>query len=173
MKRLIIAQIIILSFITLVGTGIIVFLLRDSTGSNPITSPVFKREAFEIMGLDEEQKDILRREVISIHMELNLAVGFGATPTEQIANSLRSKARYLEITIDQMIDFEPLDEDLQELIVLINNAVVNDRNSWIRAHRIAHDLDYYLFNPRQQPGNPFGVTRTLPAIAKEISRGNN
>ena len=159
--------------ILLMGTLIFVFLGQNKTEPTLSTDPVFQEKALEIVGLEVGQKNAIGREIYAIHTELNLAVGYGATPTKDNATSLRTKANMLKALMEENITYEPLAEDLDELIYLLTNSVADDRNSgWIKAHRIAHDLDYFLFNPRQKPGVPFGVSKTLPALADEAASGH-
>jgi len=115
-----------------------------------------KKYSFESLGNCREAKEI----VGDIHSFLNTIVGWNSSPTEG-AYVECSKIADLIVEKDKIINYIPLKNDLDELAKNLKlGADKRNKTYIIKAHRIAHDLDYHFYKNNPY-GIIFGATETL------------
>ncbi|MFU0824512.1 hypothetical protein [Clostridium sp.] len=111
---------------------------------------------FESLGNCREARDI----VSDTHSFLNTIVGWNGSPDEDEYMEC-SKVADLILERDKIIDYMPLKNDLNELAKDLRiGSEKRDKTYIIKAHRIAHDLDYHFYKTNPY-GIIFGVTETL------------
>ncbi|QNO15810.1 hypothetical protein HYG86_14070 [Alkalicella caledoniensis] len=166
--------------ILIIGLTAIIVLLALG-GQSKETGPDFTRDdelRAAIIGYIELQYSGNWHEfaelVTSIHTILNDTLGWQGIPNITVLNKVSKLIDDLEPLIDN-IGYEPLAEDLNELVAIVRRLPAKERTqSWLDAHRIIHDLDYFVINPDRpaQVRDYWGVTKTIPAL-RESSGGQH
>ncbi|QGU96719.1 hypothetical protein GOM49_17955 [Clostridium bovifaecis] len=112
--------------------------------------------SYQALGNSSEARDVISE----VHSFLNSIVGWDSSP--DIKEYIRcNEMSNLVLGKSKIVDYEPLRRDLNELVRNLKiGAERQDETYIIKAHRIAHDLDYHFYNENLSD-TVFGVTETL------------
>lgn len=161
-------------------------LVEERGGVKPPEKEEVEKAQQELDNIDLQELPPIKEEVRQLHLIMNNLTGWGQLSKykdksnsgwETVASYLAGEnsivARVNDIIVK--INSEPLKQDLEAFALAFEKAYERkDVDLLLLAHRIVHDLDYWVFNYETVSGgsrNYWGVTITLEgdkASAKEV-----
>lgn len=161
-------------------------LVREKGGVKPPGEEEVEKAQQELDSIDLQELPPIKEEVRKLHVIMNNLTGWGQLSkyNNESDSGWGSVASYLAgeysivdrvYDIINKIDSSPLKQDLEAFVLAFEKAYEKkDVDLLLLAHRIVHDLDYWVFNYETVSGgsrNYWGVTVTLEgndAAAKEV-----
>lgn len=161
-------------------------LVREKGGVKPPGEEEVEKAQQELDSIDLQELPPIKEEVRKLHVIMNNLTGWGQLSkyNNESDSGWGSVASYLageNSIVDRVydiinkIDSSPLKQDLEAFVLAFEKAYEKkDVDLLLLAHRIVHDLDYWVFNYETVSGgsrNYWGVTVTLEgndAAAKEV-----
>ena len=142
------------------------FIQLGCQGNQP--PEIDKEEAHQELEVDRETLE----PIAEMHQDMNSAVGWDSLPSEpDIKKVFNYQVPNLK-ELKEEIDHPKLEKDLERLLdYLIKGGEIaragnrqareEAREYWVKAHRIAHDLDWKLLGNRPSDGSYWGYSKYL------------
>lgn len=161
-------------------------LVEERGGVKPPEQEKVEEAQQELSSINLQELPPIKEEVRQLHLTMNNLTGWGqlekykdksGSGWQTVALYLASEKSIVDRVYDIIakIDSEPLKQDLEAFVLAFQKAYERkDVDLLLLAHRIVHDLDYWVFNYETVSGgsrNYWGVTITLEgdkASAKEV-----
>jgi len=161
-------------------------LVREKGGVKPPGEEEVEKAQQELDSIDLQELPPIKEEVRKLHVIMNNLTGWGQLSKYNnksdsgwgsVASYLAGEYSIVDRVYDiiNKIDSSPLKQDLEAFVLAFEKAYEKkDVDLLLLAHRIVHDLDYWVFNYETVSGgsrNYWGVTVTLEgndAAAKEV-----
>jgi len=161
-------------------------LVREKGGVKPPGEEEVEKAQQELDSIDLQELPPIKEEVRKLHVIMNNLTGWGQLSKYNnksdsgwgsVASYLAGENSIVDCVYDiiNKIDSSPLKQDLEAFVLAFEKAYEKkDVDLLLLAHRIVHDLDYWVFNYETVSGgsrNYWGVTVTLEgndAAAKEV-----
>ncbi|MBM7582850.1 hypothetical protein JOD02_001719 [Caldicoprobacter guelmensis] len=161
-------------------------LVEEKGGKKPPAEEKVEEAQKELNNIDLQQLSPIQEEVHQLHLIMNNLTGWGqlgkykdksGSGWNAIASYLAGENSLVDRVYDitAKIDSQTLKQDLEAFALAFEKAYERkDIDLLLLAHRIVHDLDYWVFNYKTVSGgsrNYWGVTITLEgdkASAREV-----
>ncbi|MCM8901260.1 hypothetical protein KVG29_08500 [Caldicoprobacter algeriensis] len=161
-------------------------LVEEKGGIKPPEEEKVEEAQKELSNINLQELSPIKEEVHQLHLIMNNLTGWGqlgkykdksGSGWETVASYLAGENSIVDRVYDIIakIDSETLKQDLEAFALAFEKAYEKkDIDLLLLAHRIVHDLDYWVFNYKTVSGgsrNYWGVTVTLEgdkASAKEV-----